>query len=80
MVKLSNEMKEDFAKMKVFPFATASKGGEPNVVPIEICKLQEDGETIWIADNYSIRLGRTLKKTQGVQSTSGDPKSRAATR
>lgn len=52
MVKLTNEMKEDFAKMKIFPFATASKGGEPNVIPIGMCDLQEDGETIWIADNY----------------------------
>jgi len=52
MVKLTDEMKEDFAKMKIFPFATASKGGEPNVIPIGMCDLQEDGETIWIADNY----------------------------
>jgi predicted pyridoxine 5'-phosphate oxidase superfamily flavin-nucleotide-binding protein len=52
MVKLTDEMKEDFAKMKIFPFATASKGGDPNVIPIGMCNLQEDGETIWIADNY----------------------------
>ncbi|AKB81808.1 Pyridoxamine 5'-phosphate oxidase [Methanosarcina barkeri 3] len=52
MVKLTDEMKEDFAKMKIFPFATASKDGEPNVIPIGMCDLQEDGETIWIADNY----------------------------
>lgn len=52
MVKLTDEMKEDFAKMRIFPFATASKGGEPNVIPIGMCDLQEDGETIWIADNY----------------------------
>lgn len=52
MVKLTDEMKEDFAKMKIFPFATASKDGEPNVIPIGMCNLQEDGETIWIADNY----------------------------
>jgi len=62
MVKLSNEMKEDFAKMKVFPFATASKGGEPNVVPIGICKLQEDGETIWIADNYFYKTRQNLEE------------------
>jgi uncharacterized protein len=52
MVKLTDEMKEDFAKMKIFPFATASKDGEPNVIPIGMCNLQEDGETLWIADNY----------------------------
>ena len=44
MVKLTDEMKEDFAKMRIFPFATASKNGEPNVIPIGMCRLQEDGE------------------------------------
>jgi len=45
MVKLSSEMTEDFAKMKIFPFATASGSGDPNVIPIGFCKLQEDRET-----------------------------------
>ncbi|RXA19467.1 pyridoxamine 5-phosphate oxidase [Methanosarcina sp. MSH10X1] len=60
MVKLTDEMKEDFAKMKVFPFATASKSGEPNVIPIGLCILQEDGETIWIADNYFLKTRKNL--------------------
>ncbi len=51
MVKLSNEMVEDFVKMKIFPFAAASRNREPNVVPIGFCKLPGDKETIWIADN-----------------------------
>jgi predicted pyridoxine 5'-phosphate oxidase superfamily flavin-nucleotide-binding protein len=60
MVKLSEEMKEDFAKMRIFPFATASKNGEPNVIPIGMCKLQEDGETIWITDNYFNKTRKNL--------------------
>ncbi len=60
MVKLTDEMKADFAKMKIFPFATASKGGEPNVIPIGMCKLQEDGETIWITDNYFSKTRKNL--------------------
>lgn len=60
MVKLTDEMKQDFAKMKIFPFATASKGGEPNVIPIGMCKLQEDGETIWITDNYFLKTRKNL--------------------
>lgn len=63
MVKLSDEMKEDFAKMRIFPFATASKNGEPNVIPIGMCKLQEDGETIWITDNYFNKTHRNLKES-----------------
>jgi predicted pyridoxine 5'-phosphate oxidase superfamily flavin-nucleotide-binding protein len=60
VVKLTDEMKENFAKMKIFPFATASKGGEPNVIPIGMCKLQEDGETIWITDNYFSKTRKNL--------------------
>ena len=33
MVKLTDEMKQDLQRRKIFPFATASKGGEPNVIP-----------------------------------------------
>jgi predicted pyridoxine 5'-phosphate oxidase superfamily flavin-nucleotide-binding protein len=62
MVKLTDEMKEDFAKMKIFPFATASKSGEPNVIPIGLCKLQEDGETLWIADNYFLKTRKNLEE------------------
>jgi predicted pyridoxine 5'-phosphate oxidase superfamily flavin-nucleotide-binding protein len=60
MVKLTDEMKEDFAKMKIFPFATASKNGDPNVIPIGMCRLQEDGETIWITDNYFNKTRKNL--------------------
>ncbi len=63
MVKLSDEMKEDFAKMRVFPFATASKNGEPNVIPIGMCRLQEDGETIWITDNYFNKTRKNLEES-----------------
>jgi len=62
MVKLSSEMVEDFEKMRIFPFATASKSGEPNVVPIGFCKLQEDRETIWIADNYFHKTRQNLEE------------------
>jgi predicted pyridoxine 5'-phosphate oxidase superfamily flavin-nucleotide-binding protein len=60
MVKLTDEMKEDFAKMRIFPFSTASKNGEPNVIPIGMCKLQEDDETIWITDNYFNKTRKNL--------------------
>ncbi|MGA9086185.1 MAG: pyridoxamine 5'-phosphate oxidase family protein, partial [Methanoregula sp.] len=36
MVKLTAEMKESFGRMKIFPVATASKDGTPNVVPIGV--------------------------------------------
>jgi len=51
MVKLTAEMKEAFGKMKIFPVATASKDGTPNVVPVGVVELVSD-DTIWIVDNF----------------------------
>ena len=51
MVKLTADMKEAFLKMKIFPVATASKDGTPNVIPLGIVRLVDD-ETIWITDNF----------------------------
>jgi uncharacterized protein len=51
MVKLTAEMKEAFGKMKIFPVATASNDGTPNVVPIGVVELVSD-DTIWITDNF----------------------------
>jgi hypothetical protein len=56
MAKLTAEMKEAFGKMKIFPVATASKDGTPNVIPIGIVELIND-ETIWITDNF---MNKTL--------------------
>ena len=51
MVRLTADMKEAFSKMKVFPIATATKDGTPNVVPLAMVRLAHD-ETIWITDNF----------------------------
>ena len=51
MVALTGEMKELFARIKLFPVATASKKGIPNVTPIAFVLLIRD-DTIWIADNF----------------------------
>jgi len=56
MVKLTAEMKEAFSKMKVFPFATATREGTPNVIPLGIVWLIDD-ETIWVVDNF---MNKTL--------------------
>jgi uncharacterized protein len=56
MVKLTQAIKEAFGKMKIFPVATASKDGTPNVVPIGVIELVND-DTIWITDNF---MNKTL--------------------
>ena len=56
MVKLTAEMKEAFGKMKVFPVATATKEGTPNVIPLGIASLMSD-DTVWFVDNF---MNKTL--------------------
>ena len=51
MVALTQVMKEAFDALKVFPLATASKSGIPNVAPMGSVFLIDD-ETIWIGDNF----------------------------
>ena len=51
MARLTAEMKEAFSRMKIFPVATASKDGTPNVIPIGVVELVSD-DTIWITDNF----------------------------
>ena len=61
MVKLTSEIKSDMSKVKIFPFATSSKSGEPNVVPIGMLLLQEDDETVWVIDNFMQKTLQNVK-------------------
>lgn len=65
MVKLNENMKTAFSKVKIFPVATASKEGVPNVVPIGFCQLVDD-ETIWIADNFMVKSLANLEENPNV--------------
>ncbi|MGA2103760.1 pyridoxamine 5'-phosphate oxidase family protein [Methanoregula sp.] len=60
MARLTAEMKEAFSKMKIFPVATSSKDGTPNVIPIGIVELISD-DTIWITDNFMNKTLDNLK-------------------
>jgi predicted pyridoxine 5'-phosphate oxidase superfamily flavin-nucleotide-binding protein len=51
MVRLDEKMKKIFEKAPVYPLATASKTGEPNVAPMKSVWLVDD-ETVWVADNF----------------------------
>ncbi|MGH8509600.1 MAG: pyridoxamine 5'-phosphate oxidase family protein [Gammaproteobacteria bacterium] len=56
MAALTSKMKEAMMKVELFPFATASSAGLPNVVPIKFLYVATD-DTLWITDNY---LNKTL--------------------
>ena len=48
---LTSEIKEAIARAELFPFATASAAGIPNVVPIKYLHVAGD-DALWITDNY----------------------------
>jgi hypothetical protein len=56
MAKITDEMKEVAAQSKLWAVATATKDGEPNVVPIAFTKVLSDDELL-LMDNF-------MKKTR----------------
>jgi len=66
MVKLTDEIKTEFGKMRLFMMATASKDGVPNVVPLGMVILQADGETIWVVDNFMNKTLANVKENPRV--------------
>jgi uncharacterized protein len=61
MVTLNPEIKETFGKVKLFPVATSSKTGIPNVAPIAFVVLVHD-DTIWMADNFMKKTLANVKE------------------
>jgi predicted pyridoxine 5'-phosphate oxidase superfamily flavin-nucleotide-binding protein len=72
MVKLNEEMKAVFAKVKLFPVATASKNGIPNIAPIAFVRLVAD-DTLWIGDNYMVKSLANVRENPHVAIYIYDP-------
>ncbi|HOT03156.1 MAG TPA: pyridoxamine 5'-phosphate oxidase family protein [Methanolinea sp.] len=72
MVNLTPEMKETFSKIKLFPVATASKKGVPNVAPIAFVMLVAD-DTIWLADNFMKKTLANVKENPQMAIYIWDP-------
>ena len=72
MVKLTEEMKSVFSKVKLFPVATASKDGIPNVAPIAFVQLVSD-DTLWIGDNYMVKTLSNVKENPHLSVYIYDP-------
>jgi predicted pyridoxine 5'-phosphate oxidase superfamily flavin-nucleotide-binding protein len=66
MASLTDEMKDIFAKNRIFSLATASKDGIPNVAPMSMVQLVAD-DTVWIGDNFmSKTLVNALENPRGA--------------
>ena len=60
MGKLSTVLKEAIVKAELYPLATASSSGLPNVVPIKLVFIENDNE-LWLVDNF---MTKTLQNLQ----------------
>lgn len=65
MVKLTGEIKESLAGIKIVFLATASKEGTPNVVPIGAFKLLDD-ETLLISDQFFNKTLKNMKENPKI--------------
>ena len=65
MVNLTPEMKETMKKNTLFPVATASKAGMPNVAPIAFIHIVSD-DTIWLADNFMNKTLANVKENPRI--------------
>lgn len=72
---LTEEMKKVFEKVKVFPVATASKIGIPNVAPMASVFLRDE-DTIWIGDNYMNKTLANLKENPALAIYAWDPETK----
>lgn len=58
---LTSAMKAAFTRTELFPLATASAAGEPNVIPVKWVEVVADDE-IWITDNYLCKTLANLRE------------------
>tara|TARA_B110000114_G_scaffold53194_1_gene56579 strand:- start:475 stop:882 length:408 start_codon:yes stop_codon:yes gene_type:complete len=60
MGKLSSGLKSAIKKAELYPLATASSSGLPNVIPIKLVFIENDNE-LWLVDNF---MTKTLQNLQ----------------
>ena len=75
MTTLNPEIKETFSKIKVFPVATASRSGIPNVSLIAFVLLVSD-DTIWLADNFMKKTIENLRENPRAAISVYDPETK----
>jgi len=62
---LTSEMKDAIKRAELFPMATASNSGMPNVVPVKSLHVAADN-LIWITDNYMHKTLVNLRENPQV--------------
>ena len=65
MVKLTQQIKDTLVKGTTYYFATSSKAGVPNAVPIKALKVLDD-ETLLVSDQYFGKTAKNLEENPHV--------------
>ena len=65
MGKLSTVLKEAIVKAELYPLATASSSGLPNVVPIKLVFIENDNE-LWLVDNFMTKTLQNLQQNPAL--------------
>ena len=73
-MKLTSEVIDVMSKVRIYPVATASKDGVPNVVPVGML-MRKDDENIWIIDNYMDKTLKNVKENPIISFYAWDPES-----
>jgi predicted pyridoxine 5'-phosphate oxidase superfamily flavin-nucleotide-binding protein len=75
MVMLTAEMKEAFSQVKLFPVATCSKAGVPNVALIAFVMMASD-DTLWLGDNFMNKTLANVKENPHAAISVYEPESK----
>jgi predicted pyridoxine 5'-phosphate oxidase superfamily flavin-nucleotide-binding protein len=65
MGKLNSAVKTALEQADLYPLATASKSGLPNVVPVKFILIENDDE-LWLVDNFMDKTLSNLKQNPQV--------------
>jgi len=61
MAKLTSDMKQAFNYTRLFPLATSTSSGIPNVVPVKFVFVESNDE-LWIVDNFMSKTINNMRK------------------
>ena len=62
---LTPEIKAALKNVQLFPFATSSSSGIPNVVPVKFIFIENDKE-LWIVDNFMLKTLKNMTQNPHV--------------
>ena len=68
MAKLTQDMKDSWAKAEVFMVATADSDGKPNSVPVNLAKIISQNQ-IMLVDNLMVKTRENIEQNPNVAVT-----------